>query len=97
MDLEILGRRKKTQNTADFARSVGGSPSINTNEAFTEVLVANGETTVIGGLYKNIDQISRKKVPGIGSIPILGLLFKNKSTSRESEELLIFITPKIVE
>ena len=96
-DRNVRMEIEANKDEVDFANAGAAGPPIVTKNAKTEVLVANGETTVIGGLYKNVDQVSRKKVPGVSSIPIIGLLFKNKATSRESEELLIFITPKIVE
>ena len=96
-DRNVRMEIEANKDEVDFANAGAAGPPIVTKNAKTEVLVANGETTVIGGLYKNVDQVSRKRVPGVGSIPLVGLLFRNKATSRESEELLIFITPKIVE
>lgn len=86
------------KDEADFAnRLSGGAPPILTKQASTEVLVRDGATTVIGGLFKDTDTGSNKQVPGIGDVPVLGWLFKNNITSKVGEELLIFITPKIVE
>lgn len=75
---------------------VGGNFAINTKHVKTNVLVENGGTVVLGGIYtqQEIDQVTQ--VPFLGDIPILGNLFKNKSRSNEKTELLIFITPKIV-
>jgi len=75
----------------------GSPPPIITKQAITEVLVNDGDTTVIGGLFKDTENQDGTRVPGLGGLPILGWLFKNKATSRLGEELLIFITPKIVE
>ncbi len=71
--------------------------AIDTKHAITEVIVGNGSTAVIGGLFKNDIREDKDQVPGIGNFPILGWLFKNKINKRTGEELLIFITPKIVE
>lgn len=68
-----------------------------TKQAKTEVLVADGDTTVIGGLFKDTDTDTDNKVPLFGDVPILGWLFKHESKQKSGEELLIFITPKIVE
>jgi type IV pilus assembly protein PilQ len=70
--------------------------SINKKEATTEVIVADGETTVIGGLYEDTTQDTNNGVPGLMNIPIVGWLFKNKSTSLKRTELMIFVTPRIV-
>ncbi len=80
---------------ADFSRTVNGIPSILTQEATTQVLVADGSTTVIGGVFKNTTDDRAEYVPLLHKIPIVGHLFKNKSRSEENRELLIFITPRI--
>jgi type IV pilus assembly protein PilQ len=80
---------------ADFSQTVNGIPSIITQEATTQVLVADGSTTVIGGVFKNQTRDTAEYVPLLHRIPILGHLFKNSSRSEENRELLIFITPRI--
>jgi len=80
----------------DFSRSVGGIPPINTQRANTQVLVSDGQTTVIGGIYVSNEQSNSDKTPGLGSIPLLRWLFKRDSVNDTSSELLIFITPKII-
>ena len=86
------------KDEADFANRVAnGAPPILTKQAKTEVLVLDGSTTVIGGLFKDTDNSAAAKVPGFGEIPLVGWLFRNKALSKTGEELLIFITPKIVE
>jgi type IV pilus assembly protein PilQ len=80
----------------DFSRSIGGIPPINTQRANTQVLVADGQTTVIGGIYVSQEQSTSDKTPGLGSIPLLRWLFKRDSVTDTSSELLIFITPKII-
>jgi type IV pilus assembly protein PilQ len=75
----------------------GGSiPSIDKRELNTQVLVSNGETIVLGGVYEEESNNSVTKVPLLGDIPFLGALFREKSKSSTKRELLIFITPKIV-
>jgi type IV pilus assembly protein PilQ len=95
-DENIYMKVSATQNTADFARAVLGVPSINTKEAFTEVLVSNGATTVLGGLYQKAESENRISVPFFSDIPFIGYLFRNRVESDEISELLIFITPTIV-
>jgi type IV pilus assembly protein PilQ len=80
---------------ADFSRTVNGIPSILTQEATTQVLVADGSTTVIGGVFKNTVDNQNQYVPLLHKIPILGHLFKNTSKTEENRELLIFMTPRI--
>jgi type IV pilus assembly protein PilQ len=74
----------------------GQVPQIDTREINTSVLVDNGQTVVLGGIYEITKQNTANKVPGLGDIPGLGVLFR--STSRESDkaELLIFVTPRIL-
>lgn len=70
--------------------------AINTKHVQTLVLVENGGTVVIGGIYTQEDLEQENKVPFLGDVPVLGNLFKNKSRSSTKTELLIFITPKVV-
>jgi len=83
-------------NAADFANLVNGIPPITTQSASTTVMVPDGGTTVIGGIYRTEDSITREKVPFLWSIPILGNLFKNYARTKQNRELLIFITPRII-
>ncbi|WP_227501823.1 type IV pilus secretin PilQ [Marinobacter nitratireducens] len=73
-----------------------GIPSINTNEVTTQVLVGNGETVVLGGIFQSELATQTTKTPFLGDIPYLGRLFKRTEHIDERSELLIFITPKIV-
>jgi type IV pilus secretin PilQ/predicted competence protein len=82
-------------NAADFANLVNGIPPITTQSAKTTVTVPDGGTTVIGGIMRVEDAITRERVPFLYSIPILGNLFKSFSKTRQNRELLIFITPRI--
>ncbi|MBD9470065.1 type IV pilus secretin PilQ family protein [Pseudoxanthomonas sp. PXM01] len=74
----------------------GTVPTIDKREINTAVLVEDGQTVVIGGVYEFADRSSVAKVPFLGDIPFLGNLFKKKGRSKEKAELLIFITPKVL-
>ena len=80
----------------DFANAVQGQPAINTKKAETNVLLFDGQTTVIGGLSKENQNKSESGLPWLKDIPILGYFFKGEGTSDGMEELLIFITPHIL-
>lgn len=73
-----------------------GIPSINTNNIQTNVLVNNGETVVLGGVFETSTVESITKTPFFGDLPVIGRFFRNTSKSERKQELLIFITPKIV-
>jgi type IV pilus assembly protein PilQ len=77
--------------------SIEGVPGTDKKEAKTSVIIANGETVVIGGVYKITKSTSDEGVPGLMKIPVLGWLFKRKEVQTTTAELLIFITPRIVE
>ncbi len=83
-------------NAADFANLVNGIPPIITQSAKTTVMVSDGGTTVIGGIYRTEDSITRERVPFFHKIPILGNLFKSFARTKQNRELLIFITPRII-
>ena len=74
-----------------------GIPSIDTQKISTQVLVGNGETAVLGGIYEQVERTDIDKVPFFGDLPVLGNLFKRKATQNNKTELLIFITPKIMD
>ncbi|KUF36920.1 type IV pilus secretin PilQ [Xanthomonas phaseoli] len=74
----------------------GTVPEINRREVNTAVLVGDGETVVIGGVYEFNDRESISKVPFLGDIPFLGNLFKKRGRSKEKAELLVFVTPKVL-
>ncbi len=73
-----------------------GVPSINTRSVTTQVLVNNGDTVVLGGIYEQEVTEGEDKVPLLGDIPLLGYLFKSNSKIESKSELLIFVTPKIL-
>ncbi len=85
-----------SKNAADFTKLVGDIPTITKNETHTEVLVGDGDTTVLGGIYENTKTENKKEVPFFSKIPLLGLLFKSYNESDTMNELLVFITPTIV-
>jgi type IV pilus assembly protein PilQ len=82
----------------DFSRAVGTSqiPPIDTQRAMTQVLVNDGQTTVIGGIYVSRAQSVSEHTPALHRLPLLGWLFRRDAVQDESRELLIFITPRIV-
>jgi type IV pilus assembly protein PilQ len=75
--------------------TVQGGVIINTTEADTRVLVGHGETAVIAGLVRNVESVLETGVPVLRSVPLLGFLFKSKSTVSSDRELIIFLTPRI--
>ncbi|MEK6334443.1 MAG: type IV pilus secretin PilQ [Acidobacteriota bacterium] len=82
-------------NTVNTGIAVGGVPGIDTQRMQSEVLVPDGGTTVMGGVLADNESTSRQRTPGVASIPILGNMFKRKTVSRNSTEILFFITPHI--
>jgi type IV pilus secretin PilQ/predicted competence protein len=83
-------------NAADFSNQVNGIPSLTTQRASTTVMVPDGGTTVIGGIYRTEESQNQERVPFLSKIPILGNLFKSRARTRQNRELLIFITPRII-
>ena len=81
---------------ADFARQVNGVPPIVTQSARTTVHVGDGETTVIGGIYESARTQASRRVPGLSRIPLLGWLFRSEADRRRTDQLVIFLTPRIV-
>jgi len=83
-------------STLDFGRTVDGIPQENTREAKANVLVRDGETVVIGGIMKDTSSNSESGVPYLKDIPYLGWLFKKSSWQKDFEELIVFITPRVI-
>jgi len=79
----------------DWTRTVNNIPAINTREAVTDVIVKNGETLVIGGIYTKSDSTGEMRVPYLSKIPLLGWLFKRHDEFSDIKELLIFLTPTV--
>ncbi|MBP7146972.1 MAG: type IV pilus secretin PilQ [Acidobacteria bacterium] len=90
LDIEV------ENNSPDFVNTVGDVPAINTQRAETKVLIADGGTTVIGGIFSVNEGKSEIGVPFFRHIPVLGWLFKSKSIEQRNRELLIFLTPRII-
>lgn len=86
-----------TKDTPDSQDAVTRNWAIKSSQIQTEVMVENGGTVVIGGVYSTEDTNSEKRIPFLGDLPYVGFLFKNKATTRNRQELLIFITPKVVD
>ncbi|MBK6848065.1 MAG: hypothetical protein IPG96_11210 [Proteobacteria bacterium] len=85
------------RNEPDFVNTgARGDPTILKKEATTEMLVKDGDTAVIGGIYTTRDGRAWQKVPWFSEIPILGWLFKTRRDTSDREEVLVFITPRIV-
>jgi type IV pilus assembly protein PilQ len=96
-DGSILLKIKATNNQPNPGLTGSqGQPSISKKEAETEVIVKDGETTVIGGIYTRTTASRRSEVPWLGKLPLLGWLFRNSSDQDDHTELLIFITPRIL-
>ena len=74
-----------------------GVPSLNKRSVSTAVLVDNGQTVVIGGVYEFKHRDEASKVPFVGDLPLLGNLFRTKNRTHEKSELLIFVTPRVLQ
>lgn len=86
----------KVENSVpDFTRTVREIPTILTSESHTKVLVANGTTTVIGGIFVETDRKGEIRVPGLSALPVFGRLFKRTDKHVETREILFFITSRI--
>jgi type IV pilus assembly protein PilQ len=81
----------------DVAGITSGVPNVATNEAQTELLVNDGDTVVIGGIIKKTENLGETAFPVLSKIPVLGWAFKNRTDRSSNNELLIFITPRIVQ
>jgi type IV pilus assembly protein PilQ len=82
-------------NSVNTSIAINGTPGIDTQRMETEVLVPNGGTTIVGGVLGEQESETQNRTPGVASIPIIGNLFKRKGVSRQSSEILFFITPRI--
>jgi type IV pilus assembly protein PilQ len=83
--------------TPDFGRTVQGNPTLITQQATTQVLVTDGGTVVIGGVIQTQNSLNVSQVPLLGDIPYLGNLFKRRSVATSNQELIFFITPRIIQ
>lgn len=93
----VILRITVENNVVNRALSSGlsGTPGIDTQRMQTEVLVPDGGTTVVGGVLTDLESEARSSTPGLSKIPIFGNLFKNRTTQRNTNEILFFITPRI--
>ncbi len=83
--------------TPDKSQAVQGNPALLTQQATTQVLVTDGGTVVIGGVIQTQNSVNTTQTPLLGDIPVLGNLFKHRSVSTSTQELIFFITPKIIQ
>ncbi len=83
--------------TPDYSNEIQGNPVFLTQQATTQVLVTNGGTVVIGGVLQTSNSFNVQQVPFLGSIPMLGNLFKRRAVNTSTQELIFFITPRILE
>ncbi|HBO1284193.1 TPA: type IV pilus secretin PilQ [Pseudomonas aeruginosa] len=95
-DNRIIVEVKVTKDAPDFDRALNGVPPINKNEVNAKILVNDGETIVIGGVFSNTQSKSVDKVPFLGDLPYLGRLFRRDTVSDVKNELLVFLTPRIM-
>jgi len=77
--------------------TVNGEPAINVTEITTQALVGNGQTLVLGGIFQSEELTGDQKVPILGDLPLVGNLFKKQMRTRDKREILIFITPRIID
>lgn len=95
-DDRIIMDLKVNKDAPDFTQTVLGQPPINTRSVETSVLVDNGETVVLGGVFEREKSFQKEQVPWLGDVPVLGRLFKKEERRDNNSELLIFVTPKIL-
>ncbi len=95
-DNKVFLKVMVNNDRADFSQLVQGQPAIQIKEVETELLVADGDTTVLGGVFSTEQSFSQDRTPGLSKIPLLGYLFKNSAEALTRNELLVFITPHIV-
>ncbi|WP_159970668.1 type IV pilus secretin PilQ [Pseudomonas sp. 8Z] len=96
-DNRIIMEVKVNKDSADYQRALDGSaPPINKNEVNAKVLVSDGETIVIGGVFENTQTKATEKVPFLGDLPYLGRIFRRDIVNDNKTELLVFITPRIM-
>lgn len=92
----MMGVKIQREFLGPVVDSTSGARETNRRLANTRVLVRNGQTAVIGGIYQNDTDQSQQRVPGMANIPVIGWLFKNQNTTDKKNELLIFLTPRIL-
>ncbi|WP_165667799.1 type IV pilus secretin PilQ [Metapseudomonas otitidis] len=95
-DNRIIMEVKVNKDAPDFANQLNGVPPINKNEVNAKVLVSDGETIVIGGVFSNTQIKSVDKVPFLGDLPFVGRVFRRDIVQDKKSELLVFLTPRIM-
>ena len=85
-----------TNKDVDASLSVMGNPAINTSGVTSKIVVKDGDTIVVGGVFKTVESFTKDGVPWLSNIPYLGWLFKYETKTKETRELLVFITPRII-
>lgn len=95
-DNRIIMEVKVTKDEPDYLNAVLGVPPIKKNEVNAKVLISDGETIVIGGVFSNTQSKVVDKVPFLGDVPYLGRLFRRDVVSESKSELLVFLTPRIM-
>jgi type IV pilus assembly protein PilQ len=93
--LSIFVKKDEIENFTDLG-AFGSVPNLARREVTTAVLIEDGQTVVIGGVYEFSDRSQVSKIPFLGDIPILGNLFKTKGRSKTKAELLVFLTPRVL-
>jgi len=96
-DKSIVLSVKVSNNQPNLQVVSGGAPSIDKKEAQTEILIKDGDTAVIGGIYKINKSTPVTQVPFLGKLPVIGYLFKSRFFQTSNDELLVFLTPRIIE
>ena len=81
---------------ADFSREVDGIPTEISRQTTSQVLVRDGQTVVLGGIYRDTDAVAESGFPFFMDIPVFSWLFKNDSRRQRREDLLVFITPRVI-
>ncbi|AUB81311.1 type IV pilus secretin PilQ [Candidatus Thiodictyon syntrophicum] len=95
-DDRVIMELKVDKNAPDWTRVTNSGVPINTRSVETTVLVDNGETVVLGGVFEREKAYNKEQVPWLGDVPMLGRLFKKEARKDNNSELLIFVTPKIL-
>ncbi len=85
-----------TNKDVDESLTVLGNPAINTSGVTSKIVVREGDTIVVGGVFKTVESVAMSGVPGLSQIPYLGWLFKYETKTKTTRELLVFITPRII-
>jgi type IV pilus assembly protein PilQ len=96
-DQNVLMELLVKKDEPDFARVVNGNPTMQKRELQTTVQISNGDTIVLGGVYEGLKNNSTDKVPLLGDLPGIGFMFRRNLVQDQKKELLIFITPRILD